>query len=565
MNYSTKLFIPNLVFLLLLPAIFFVQAQTQTEKDFTKQTIMIPMDDGVRLATDIYLPLGVDAPFPCILIRTPYNKNGEGEGRKYTKLGYAVVKQDTRGKYDSEGKFYPFVNERRDGLATIKWIRSQDWSTGKIAGMGGSYVGYTQWSIADQLDAMIPVLTSACMYNLIYPSGIFSLATAFNWGLKVDSKTTLPIEEKKIREAYSILPLSSADNFAGRQNDFTDDWIRHQYYDAFWGKQDHRMAKICPIYSFAGWNDIFLDAQIRDFTSPDIKHPPDSRLFIGPYAHGKIDIKTDYGDNLDIGKHFNDEILAFIERNLKDVASITLQHDPYVLFIMHRNEWYSCKQWPPENSRITPYFLGPDGSISMRSFGEDKEFKYTYDPLHPYPSIGGTLLGSGVGPAYQNETIKRKDQVAFESKELEEPLVLLGPVRAIIYVKTDAPATDFFVSLQEVRPDGKIVNIQEGGKTVYHDVQSEPELKKLDLSLWATGIQINQGHKLRIVITSSLFPRYNRNINSGENIFDANSPKKAHQTIYVGQSNPARILLPILDLSAENNKKYRLHKQSNFK
>ncbi len=522
----------------------------QSKNAFTKQTLMIPMEDGVRLATDIYLPKDAYAPIPCILIRTPYNKNGDGEGKKFTALGYAVVKQDTRGKYGSEGKFYPFINERRDGLATLEWIRSQSWSNGKVAGWGGSYVGYTQWAVADQLDAMVPVVTSARMYDMIYPSGIFSLATAFNWGLKVDSKTTLPIAEKKIREAYSILPLSSADNFAGRQNDFTDDWVRHQYFDAFWGKQDHRMAKICPLYSFAGWNDIFLEAQIRDFTTSGIHHPPDSRLIIGPYAHGKIDIETDYGDNLDIDKHFNEEILAFLERNLKDVTSVTFQRDPYTLFIMHRNEWYNCKEWPPANTKVTPYFLGPEGSISPQPFDDDNEFKYTYDPLDPYPSLGGTLLGTGVGPAFQNANTGRKDQVVFESPELEKPLVLLGPVRAVIFIKTDAPATDFFVSLQEVHPDGKIINIQEGGKTVYNDVRAAPELKKMDISLWATGIQINPGYKLRVVISSSLFPRYNRNINSGEKIFSAKNPHVANQFIYTGKSYPSRVMLPVLHFPA---------------
>ncbi len=549
MNTSLKSFALNLIFLCLLPVFFDVHAQS--EKAFTKQTIMIPMDDGIRLATDIYLPKKAEAPYPCILIRTPYNKNGEGEGKKFTVLGYAVVKQDTRGKYESEGEFYPFVNERSDGLTTIKWIRSQSWSNGKIAGWGGSYVGYTQWAVADRLNAMVPVVTSANMYDLIYPSGIFSLATAFNWGLKVDSRTALSIDNKKIREAYSILPLSSADNFAGQQNDFTDDWIKHQFYDAFWGMQDHRMARICPIYSFAGWNDIFLETQIRDFTSPAIKHPPDSRLVIGPYAHGKIEIETDYGDNLDIDQHFNEDILAFLERNLKDGASTTPRRDPYVLFIMHRNEWYSCREWPPENTKVLSYFLGPDGGISTRSYSENKTFKYTYDPLNPYPSLGGTFLGKGVGPAYQNANINRKDQIVFEGPELENPLILLGPVRAVIFVRTDVPSTDFFVSLQEVRPDGKIINIQEGGRTVYNDVKSEPEIKKLDLSLWATGIQINPGHRLRVVITSALFPRYNRNINSGESIFEAKNPRTAHQTIYVGPIYPSRILLPVLNLSGK--------------
>ena len=162
---------------------------SQGAEHFTKSSEKIVMSDGVKLATDIYLPAQGEK-WPCILMRSPYNKNNsKGDGEKFTKMGYAVVIQDTRGKFESEGKFYPFKHDRKDGLATIDWIKSQKWFGGKIAGWGGSYVGYTQWAIADQLDAFVPVVTSANMYDLCYPSGIFSLATAFNWGLAVDSKT----------------------------------------------------------------------------------------------------------------------------------------------------------------------------------------------------------------------------------------------------------------------------------------------------------------------------------------------------------------------------------------
>jgi len=154
----------------------------------------------------------------------------------------------------------------------------------------------------------------------------------------------------------------------------------------------------------------------------------------------------------------------------------------------------------------------------------------------------------GVGPALQNPNIDRKDQAAFESEPLDKPLVLLGPIDAAIYVSTDAPCTDFFVSLQDVDADGKILNIQEGGKTVYSDDTATPRLQTADVSLWATGYQINAGHKIRVVVSSSLFPRYNRNLNSGEPIFAAQHPRVAHQKVYFGKKYPSHIRLPVLDI-----------------
>ena len=516
------------------------------KKNYSKETLMINNGEGIKLSTDIYLPK-TDGPFPCILIRIPYNKNNsEGDAELFTKLGYAVVIQDSRGKYESEGDFYPFKYERQDGLATTDWIKTQAWSNGKIGGWGGSYGGYTQWAIADELDAMVPIVTSANMYDLMYPGGIFSLATSFNWGLVVHSRTTNKISSEEIKTAYSILPLSVADDSTFSQNDFTDDIIKHQYEDEYWGVMNHRSAETCPMFSIAGWYDIFLMGQINDFQFEE-RHP-DSRIIIGPYAHGSILIDTDFGDNADIYK-YREEALAFLSSHLKEEEKASEESNnemPYSLFIEHRNEWYNSQDWPPNETELTSYYFNSQGTITNQRNTGNNIGEYSYDPDSPYPSLGGTFLGSGVGPAYQNPNIERKDQLVFESEVLNEELVLLGPVDATIYVSTDAPSTDFFVSLQEVRSDGKILNIQEGGKTIYADENSKERIQCLDISLWATGYQINPGNKIRVTITSALFPRYNRNINSGEPIFNAKNTRLAHQKIYFGEKYPSQIKLPVL-------------------
>lgn len=515
-----------------------------------KKTVMIQTRDDRGLATDIYLPK-TDLPASCVLIRTPYNKNSAvSDAVFFTGLGYAVVIQDTRGRYESEGTFYPFKNERRDGLATMDWIKAQSWSNGKIGGWGGSYGGYTQWAVADHLDVMIPLITSANMYELVYPNGIFSLATSFNWGFWVDAKTENKIADDKMTAAYSILPLSRADNLTYGQNDFLDDVLEHQYEDAYWGTLNHRSAETCPMFSIAGWYDIFLMGQINDFVDPTSRRHPQSRMLIGPYAHGSILIDTDFGDHGDLYK-FKEEAVAFLAEHLKEEAPTSKNAPnakPYSLFIEHRNQWYDTQEWPPEKINSTPYYLGSKGGISIFRPAEDNFAEFLYDPETPFPSLGGSFFGKGAGPAYQNSNIEREDQLVFESGPLDEELVLLGPVEATIYVGTDAPSTDFFVSLQDVRPDGKVVNIQEGGKTIFTAGNSDERIQGVDISLWAVGYQINSGHKIRVVITSSLFPRYNRNLNSGEVIVSAEHVRPALQKVFFGKKYPSQIRLPVLDI-----------------
>ncbi|MEN8157163.1 MAG: CocE/NonD family hydrolase [Bacteroidota bacterium] len=523
-------------------------------KPLSKETVYITVEDSIELGTDLYIPEG-KGPFPTILVRMPYNINGIGAfGEKivtgFLENGWAAVLQDTRGKFTSGGEYHPFRHERPDGLATVEWIRNQPWCNGKIAGWGGSYVGYTQWAIADQLDVITPTVTSANMYEMVYPNGILSLATVLNWGLGNGARTYNAVDPQKLEESYYTLPLSVADDSAVKQIDFIDAWLAHPYEDGYWGAMNHRAAITCPVLTIAGWYDIFLMAQIRDFEIMEPYRHPGSRLMIGPYAHGTITIETDFGKDGDLNALEGDLVNDFIKKHLEEEAPAAVRSavadKPYSFFIMHRNEWVDCDQWPPKESKSTPWYLNADGSLDAAHNKTEKVIEYSYDPTDPYPSFGGTFLGAGVGPAYQNPNIERTDQVVFESEVLEDPLVLLGPIDATIYASTDAPQTDLFVSLQEVRADGKIINIQEGGTSLCADERA-PWPRRLDISVWATGYQVEAGHKLRVVISSSLFPRFNRNLNSGEEIFNAQHPRTAHQKIYLGERYPAHISLPVMN------------------
>jgi putative CocE/NonD family hydrolase len=516
------------------------------DKNYTKLEFNIPMKDGTLLATDVYLPK-TNSTFPVVLVRTPYDKNGIIDAaEKFVKHNIAVVAQDCRGRLKSGGEFYPFINERQDGLETLRWLRKQEWCNGKVGGWGGSYVGITQWAISDSLDVLTPNMTGASMYDLLYDQGLFALQTAFTWGLAISAKEMNEAFMKKITKSYYILPLSEADDSVSYDVKFINDWISHEKYDEYWKTQDFSGMTKAPLLSVAGWYDIFLKQQIADFQVLLQNGNPGNRLVIGPWCHGTQGFENKYGGSKKTGNQ--GEIIHNFLINQLSVVSQKVMEKPfadkkYNLFIMERNEYFGSDTWPPKESVPTAFYLARDHKISTKKSTEKGELKYMYNPDDPYPSLGGTALGVGVGPAHQNKNRERKDQLAFETENLTKPLTLLGDLFAELYVSSDAPCTDFVVCIQDVFPDGKIINIQEGGAKVRFS-GSQPEKK--EISVWATGYEINTGHKLRVVITSSWFPRYNRSLNICEPAYMATKMKTANQTLWVGSEYPSCVVLPVL-------------------
>lgn len=507
--------------------------------------VKIRMKDGVLLATDLYLPKG-KGKYPAVLIRTPYGKYAdEGIGKAFKMFGIAVVIQDVRGKNGSEGAFYPFVNERSDGLQTLKWIREQPWSDGTVAGWGGSYVGITQWAISDSLDFMTPLLTGANLYDFVYPDSLFSLHSAFLWGLTNASATSITIPPEKLKAGPSILPLSLADDSTIRDIPYFNDWIKHENYDEYWKSMNFRANSTPPLLSIAGWYDIFLKGQITDFQDIEKKENTQNRLIIGPWCHGKQGELNEYGGLKKTGKPT--KIFMYAKNYLKGKdpkLKSPLKDAKYNLFIMERNEYIGSEVWPPKETKSVPYYIGPQGFLSTSRYNNDGILEYLYSPSDPYPSIGGTILGDGVGPARQNSNAERKDQLVFEMEINERPLTLLGPVSATLWLSSSTNCTDFIVGLQDVFPDGKIINIQEGGaKVKFQD--SGPS--RTEVSVWATGYQLNPGHKLRVFISSGWFPRFNRNLNNCEPVFSSTEIINASQKVYYGNEMPSSINLPIFE------------------
>jgi uncharacterized protein len=522
------------------------------EKKKGRFEIGLPMADGVMLSTEIFLPKK-NGKVPAVLVRTPYGKSSdEWMGKPFNMFGIAVVLQDVRGKNKSGGEFYPFLNERSDGLQTLKWIREQPWSDGTVAGWGGSYVGFTQWAISDSLDFLTPLLTGANLYDFVYPDSMFSLHTAVIWGFINASQTTNTIAPEKLAEAMKILPLSAADDSTVKDIPFYDDWLLHEKYDSYWQKMNFRGMTKSPFISIAGWYDIFLKTQIEDFEAICESGNQGGRLIIGPWCHGNQGEKNEYGGLKKTGKPAL--IFKYAKGYLKGreiKLTSPFKDEKYNFFIMERNEYIGSDVWPPKETCTVPYYLGPSGYIGKEKYNESGILQYDYSPSDPYPSIGGTILGDAVGPARQNTNTGRKDQLAFEMNITDKPLTLLGPVTATLWLSSDVPCTEFIVGIQDVFPDGKIINIQEGGAKVRFE-STQPEKK--EISVWATGYQLNTGHKLRVIITSGWFPRFNRSLNSCEPIFSANVIVNAHQKILYGGDTPSSVNLPVYKTNSKDKK-----------
>ncbi|MCU0408371.1 MAG: CocE/NonD family hydrolase, partial [Bacteroidales bacterium] len=352
-----------------------------------------------------------------------------------------------------------------------------------------------------------------------------------------------------------VLPLSHADDSTSADVNFYNDWLLHEKYDEYWKYIDHGGLSKAPVLTMAGWYDIFLKRQISDFLRLEKAGITGSRLVIGPWAHGSLGEANEYGG---LEKSGDPKLIfKYVIRHLrdrKDRLSEPLHDTKINLFIMERNEYVASDTWPPQETRMTPFYLNGSGSLSAEAPAENSQMQFNYDPSDPYPSHGGTALGNGVGPARQNSNSGRKDQLVFTKPVEKGPLVLLGPVNASLWLSSTAACTDFYVLLQDEFPDGKIINIQEGGAKVKAQ-GAKPH--KTEISVWATGYQLNPGHTLRVVITSSWFPRFNRNLNNCEPITSATAITASTQTVWYGSETPSSIILPVYDISrlSEKSKK----------
>lgn len=556
-----------------------------------------PMRDGIELSTDVFLP-AEGGPFPIIMVRTPYNKHDENmvlrDAVYLAQRGYAVVLQDVRGRYDSPGEWYPFVHEAQDGHDAVEWAAIQPWSTSKVGMSGGSYMGLTQWQAAQggspHLIAMVPRVAPANVYHdWVYTGGAFQLAFNLRWGaIRMHTRTNqdqylwLP-EEVHLSTLFYHLPLRTSDEAAGRVNRHWKDWIDHPSYDEYWRSMqpvaEHYPQIEVAAYNMAGWFDTFLQGCMNNFMgmtrhakTEKVRHS--QKILVGPWIHdlgekGTIS-KTgdiDFGPNALIS--LRGEEVRWFDYWLKGIENGILDEPRVKVFVMGANRWQEADEWPLPETQYTPYYfhsrgkansLSGDGVLNTTLPGREPPDQYTYDPEHPVTTIGGSAcctedhLPIPLGPRDQRPNEHRHDVLVYTSPILERDVEVTGPVRVSLYAASSARDTDFTAKLVDVFPSGYAMNVAQGIlRARYRDSWEEPpsllepgRIYQYTIDLWSTSNCFQKGHRIRVEISSSNFPQFDRNPNTGNPFGQDTVLQKAQQTVYHDSEHPSHIILPVI-------------------
>jgi len=537
----------------------------------------VPMRDGVHLSANIFRP---EAPgrYPTILVRTPYGK-GSGISPNYAPFvehGYAVVVEDVRGRYASEGVFRPLEQEPADGGDTLDWIARQPWSDGKIGMLGGSYLGIVQWKVAvlnnPHLKAIFPSVSGCDDYldRFYSPGGAMKLGQRLLW---MSENVRAPHFHPDFGKFVLHLPLRTADVAAtGQTSSMFQEAVAHPAYDSFWKSISVReqLDKIrVPVFSVGGWFDNFVESDLEAYRRLR-KNSGVHRILIGPWPHNKA-AKL---DGVDFGPDADPPLLPmqmqWFDQFLKGKDTALLSLAPVHVFVMGVNRWRNEWDWPPHAHRERFYLesrghantLAGDGRLDMRAPGDpatpaSAADRFVFDPQDPVPTAGGPVCCNPKvfpwGPKDQRAIEQRRDVLVYTTPPLGRDIEVIGPVRVVLYAATSARDTDFTAKLVDVSPDGRVQNLTDGILRLrYRNSLEKPELArpgeicKLTIDAGVTGNVFQKGHRIRMEISSSNFPRFDRNPNTGDPVADATELRKATQTVYHDARRPSYVLLPVV-------------------
>ena len=568
-----KSLVSNLVLLYVIS--FLCQAQNLSGTDYKiieELGVKVPMRDGVSLSTNIYRP---DAPgkFPVLLMRSPYGNGGAGnsEAGFAVSRGYAVVLQDTRGRYESEGLFDAMQPEAKDGYDTQQWVGQQPWCNGKIGTFGGSYVGFTQWMPAPlaspYLITMFPEVTFSDLHDVVYQNGAFFLDLFGPWSYEMTSPYNVNMDSlmKQPDKILMHLPLIDQDKILGWKIPFLRDWLSHPEHDRYWDRTSigDGYGKIkASVFAIGGWYDILLNGTIDNYLKmtgsdilPEIRQK--QKLMIGPWVHSMASQKV---GELDFGEAANPDdselMLRWFDSQLKDISNGIMDEPQVKIFVMGENKWRYENEWPLARTIYRNYYfhstgnansISGDGILDTSPPSTENGDKYIYDPADPVRTIGG------MGPYDQRQVEKRNDVLVYTTPPLKEDTEVTGPVSAIVFAASSAQNTDFTAKLVDVYPDGRAIRICEGIIRADHrDPTKKPsniepgKIYEYVIDLWATSNVFKKDHQIRVEISSSNFPRFDRNLNSGNYFATDTTIIKAEQTIYHSTQYPSHIILPVI-------------------
>ncbi len=519
--------------------------------------------DNIILVSDVYRPI-VNKPVPTILVRIPFTNTfpnrlkSDAVARYWATRGYNVVIQGTRGRYKSQGDYYPLINERKDGIETLQWLNKQPWFNGQLGMWGGSAFGYTQLAISDQTNPKISAyhlhIVSTSFYDMFYPGGAFSLESALRWSLQSSGKKDIEPKIKDMEKGFWGFPLINADERADRDIQFFNDWVLNNSKNKYWINIDgiDRAKSInAPVQMLAGWFDPFLPSQLNDFIQ--FKQ---SEIIIGPWSHAR-EVKIPQARKVPTYRKTSiKEGLNWFDKQLLNKNNEQIDSGKIKLFVLGKNEWRYENEWPLARTNYKNLYIYSDGNAgtslsgklnwdNSENFGSDY---YEYDPNDPVPSKGGVVLGPRAGIELQNDIEVRKDVLVYTSEVLDADMEITGPIAAVLFVHTNVSNTDFVVRITDVFENSDSYNVTDGINRSEYKLgdQGCDSANKIEIKLWPTSYVFKKGHQIRVHITSSSFPRFDRNPNTGNPIPYETKPISAMQKICFGGDTPTHIRVPVI-------------------
>lgn len=579
------------------------QSEVLYENVIVEKNVMVPMRDGTKLAVDVYRP---DAPgkFPTVLIRTPYNK--ESYGSVYSPFlpqrGFVVVVGDVRGRYASEGEFRPNRDdgwgENQDGYDTVEWAASQPWSNGQVFVTGASYMGSTAYlTLPTQpphlIGGQVHVMALDPFHERFYNGGVFRL-WLYNWVARtiapdlarraladdpdkleevLEELETISSDPSELQKRLEALPLTPAPIFGDiPEFGFYHDWVVNNTDGPYWADRNVKaMASRVnvPVVHVGGWYDIYAQGTINAFKTFQEQGGPGARgkqrLIMGPWSHS-----SQFRDQVG-SLHFPGATMNSLELLLRHLKAFTEgipgfeDEPPIKIYVMGDNVWRYEWEWPLARTKYTPYYFREEPVGSIDSLNGDKLLSpqapegmeepdsYVYDPLDPVPTLGGRTLYLPDGPRDHREADRQS--ITYTTPPLEEDIEITGPVTAVLYASSSAPDTDWVVRLSDVYPDGTSINVTEGIlRASYRESMQNPtpivpgEVYEYKVDMWSTSQVFKKGHRIRVSITSSNFPHYARNLNTGENSNTSSEVATAQNTVYHDSIRPSHIILPVIPM-----------------
>ncbi len=543
--------------------------------------VKIPMRDGVNLSADIFRPDAAGR-FPVILVRTPYDNGTAAEkvrGKFWASRGFVYVTQDVRGRGDSDGVFYPLINEAGDGYDTQTWCGTQPWSNGKVGMTGGSYLGWVQVYSAGlrnpNLAALVSIVTPPDPNrNCPVQFGVYN-PTMVSWLAFVSGKTLQDISQLDLMAAYQGLPLYDMDTRLGRTIQAWRDWLDHPALDDYWRKQAYQeklLEENVPILHITGWYDDVQVGTTENFVNltTRAKDPlirKGQRLIIGPWGHA-VNTKTKLGD-IDFGPQALIELdaiqLRWFDRWLRGVENGVMEEPPVKIFVMGENKWRDEQEWPMARTQYVKSYLHShgransllgDGTLTPEAPLTEPTDQYSYDPADPVPFITDPGFSQVGGPDDYRAVERRDDVLVYTTPALTEELEVCGPLRLKLYASSSAKDTDWTAKILDVHPNGFAQRLNDGivrarfRKSLEREELLNPgEIAEYDIDCWSTCILLGKGHRLRLEVSSSAFPKFDRNLNTGGPIGKETEGVVARQIVYHDRLHPSHVIIPVVPRS----------------